>query len=159
MKSEARVKPIFKTNRGVYIAKLLWPALALEPEGSFWDRYGIDGYLDHFSVQIKYDSRIATSDNIYHEIYEKSEGRPDQPWRKSPGIATHYIFTTEYPDCYWGKLIEVDILANREIGLCLTRINPNGLGYTSLGFIFPKNSCEGEVREKQKEVKNANFST
>lgn len=146
-----QVKTKYK-NRGIEIAKTLWPELALEPEGSFWDKYGIDGYLSGNQMQIKFDRRITLSGNIYHEIYEKSANRPEQPWRKSPGIATHYIFTTETSTYIMGILIPTNSLAEAETSKPLIAINPNDGDCTSLGFIipYPDISEDAEFRKQSK---------
>lgn len=127
----------YKGNRGIEIAKLIWPNIELEPEGSFFDCYGIDGIINGETLQIKYDSRISQSRNIYHEIYEKSDNNPNQPWRKSPGIATQYIFSTENNVVITGYLISVDTLAIAERNKPLRLIKPNNHDETSMGFILP----------------------
>ena len=142
---------IFRSNRGVQIATTLWTELTLEPDGSFWDRYGIDGYLNGGTIQIKYDRRIAISGNIYHEMYEKSANNVSQPWRKSPGIAVAYIFTTETSDTIFGYLITVDELATKEIRRILTLINPNNACPTSIGILIPLISLNKETRTRLKD--------
>jgi len=132
---------------GRYIAKLLWPGLWFVPERSFWDYYGIDAYLGRDSVQIKYDRRIARSGNLYHEIYEKSANAPWQPWRKSPGIATSYIFTTATTLEFIGLKVAVDSLAMAEEGRSLVAINPNEGECTSMGFIIPLTKIKAEIRK------------
>lgn len=124
-------------NRGEEIAKILWPELTFEPDGSFWNQYGIDGYIDSISVQIKFDGGIPLRHNLWHEIYEKSANHPEQPWRKSPGNATHYIFTSETINEIIGILIPVDTLAKMEISKELHSIRPNKGSYTSCGFSLP----------------------
>ncbi len=134
---------------GEVIAKLLWPELELEAPGSFWDKQGIDGYLNGLTIQIKYDNAIARTGNLWHEIYEKSN--ESQPWRKSPGIATHYIFTTMTGPQYVGVLVAVDILALAEKDKPLKMIDVKGLGLTSMGFLVPLNGLRAETRRKFKE--------
>lgn len=141
------VKPLFKNDRGVEIAKLLWPGLEFEPEGSFWDKYGIDAHLNGQTVQIKYDRRIATSGNIYHEFYEKSAHHAEQPWRKSPGIANNYIFTTETLREIVGYLVKVDILAKAEVGKHLTLISE-----TSIGILLSIRTLKADMRKLKKEM-------
>lgn len=133
-------------RRGREIAKLLWPKLWFVPPGSFWDKYGIDAYLDAETIQVKYDSRIAQSGNIYHEIYEKSEGCPWQPWRWGPGKVTSYIFTTETPREVIGYKVAVNDLAEAEAGMALTAITPRGGDRTSMGFIIPPSRLTPEIR-------------
>ena len=144
------VRNIFKTNRGVEIARILWPRLELVPEGSYWDKYGIDAHLDGETVQIKFDNRIALSGNIYHEIYEKSAYHHEQLWRKSPGIAENYIFTTELATSILGYLIKVDILAICETGKVLKTIYPNNGEATSMGFLIPVHTIECVKRQQPK---------
>ena len=144
-------KPDFRGDRGAVIAKILFPELALEPKGSFDDRYGIDGRINGKTVQIKYDSGILKRDNLWHEIYEKSDTKTNQPWRKSPGIATHYIFTTESDTHMYGFFIATDTLCESEIGKSLQMIRPNGHELTSAGFFLPfleLNNCfEKRIKE------------
>lgn len=132
---------------GRYIAKLFWPELWFVPEGSFWDLYGIDAKLGKDDVQIKYDRRIARSGNLYHEIYEKSANAPWQPWRKSPGIATSYIFTTATTLEFIGLKVAVDSLAIAEEGRSLVAINPNEGECTSMGFIIPLAKIKAEIHK------------
>ena len=143
------LKPKYR-NRGVEIAKMLWPQLELEPEGSFWDKYGIDAHLDGQTVQIKYDWRIAISGNIYHEFYEKSAYHSEQPWRKSPGNADQYIFTTETNLELIGYLITVDTLAQAETGKRLVSISPNNGQVTSIGILLPLSSLNTQMNSKRK---------
>ena len=89
------MKPKVRQDKGTIIAKMLWPALGLNAERSFWDLYGQDGELDGKTIQIKYDHSIARTGNLYHEVYEKSALNDSQQWRKSPGVADAYIFCTE----------------------------------------------------------------
>lgn len=137
---------------GRYIAKLFWPELWFVPERSFWDYYGIDAYLGPDSVQIKYDRRIVRSQNLYHEIYEKSANAPWQPWRKSPGIATSYIFTTETTLEFIGIKVAVNSLAITEEGRNLTAITPNEGERTSMGFIIPVAEIKAEIHKMLKGV-------
>ena len=132
---------------GRYIAKLLWPGLWFVEEGSFWDLYGIDAYLGPDSIQIKHDRRIARSGNLYHEIYEKSANAPWQPWRKSPGIAASYIFTTETTLEFIAFKVAVDSLAIAEEGRSLVAINPNEGECTSMGFIIPLAEIKTEIHK------------
>lgn len=143
-------KPVFKNDRGVEIAKRLWPNLIFEPSGGFYDQYGIDAHLEGETVQIKYDSRIASSENVYHEYYEKSAGHPEQRWRKSPGKADNYLFTTETPTAIIGYLVPIDVLAEAETGQALRKINPNHGDATSIGIILPLAHLKTERRSALK---------
>ena len=131
-----------KYNSNTYVAKLLFPKLTTIPDGSFWDKYGIDGYLGKYSVQIKHDTRIATSGNLWHEVYEKSANNPKQLWRKSPGVADTYIFTTETTTEYIGYFISVNTLAIAENNKKLISIKPNEGEITSMGFLIPINDLK-----------------
>ena len=137
-----KVKTPRKHNRGVEIAKQLFPGLIIEPPGTWWDRAGIDGFLEDKPVQIKFDGRIALSGNIYHEIYEKTAYRPEQPWRASLGKVIHYIFTTEDTSEITAILLPVDKLADVERDKALRCIAPNSGAPTSLGFIIPYGEVE-----------------
>jgi len=141
-------KPQTQRDRGTEIAILLWPGITLEPPGGFLDHYGIDGHLNGETVQIKYDSRISQSGNIYHEFYEKSANHPEQPWRKSPGIAAIYIFTTETATEIIGYLVKVDVLARAELGSKLIAINPNSGAQTSIGILLPLVSLKKTERRQ-----------
>ena len=44
------------------------------------------------TFQLKTDVEIARTGNLYYEVQEKDKGRPEQPWRRSPGAAMLYIF-------------------------------------------------------------------
>ena len=130
-------------QRGVTIARFLWPHLKLVEQGGDEDRRGTDGYgfglFGEEKVQIKFDARIAQSGNVYHEIWEKTKGRPDQGWRPSPHDARWFIFVTE--GNAW--LISTDTLARVEIGLRLTKISE-----TSAGFLIPLSVLEGQCQSK-----------
>ncbi len=126
-----------RLHRGHQIAKCLWPDITFEVEGEFWDKLGIDAHLADKVIQIKYDRRIAASNNIYHEIYEKTHLLECQPWRTSiKGKADHYIFTTETDTGCLGILISINELAKHEQDLPLRGIFPNGGAATSLGFLL-----------------------
>jgi len=140
MKQTVRIDP------GRVIAKLLWPELVFNAEGTFWDKYGQDAALGKLTVQVKCDGRIARSGNIYHEVYEKSALNDSQPWRKSPGVADAYIFCSETDLQYLGWFVLVDALAKAELGLKLTAIFPNGGAMTSMGFIIPLSAIVSEKR-------------
>jgi len=129
-------------NRGVEIAMLLFPELEPVSEGSFWDKYGIDALMGKRTVQIKNDTRIAFSHNIWHEIYEKSDMNDRQEWRKSPGVADEYIFTTETNIAWWGYRVPVNVLALIEKGMTMITIKPNNGLETSMGFLFPVDKLE-----------------
>ncbi len=88
------------------------------------------------------------SGNIYHELYEKSAYHPEQPWRKSPGIASNYIFATENSNIVMGYLVTVDTLAKAEIGKLLTLIMPNNGYETSIGILLPIRTLKAEMRSQ-----------
>lgn len=145
-----------KHNRGIEIAKLLFPELIIEPPGTWWDRVGIDGFLGEDAVQIKFDGRIALSRNIYHEIYEKSAYHPEQPWRVAVGKVTHYIFTTEDATEIRAILLSVNELAEIERNKPLRCISPNTGAPTSSGFIIPYDEIAllARVKSRNKEKLN-----
>ena len=119
----------------VTIASVLWRDLVPTSTGGELDRQGVDAIQGSCRVQVKGDQRIRTSQNIYHEIWEKTLGQPTQPWRRSPGLADVYIFvTTEF-----ALRVTVDALAIAEKGRPLTQISA-----TSMGFLIPISgvSCE-----------------
>lgn len=121
--------------RALVIAQRLWPQLVLVMPGSWDDRLGVDAYDGAVGVQIKGDERIADSRKLYHEIYEKSAGRPDQRWRHSPAHADAYIFITR-----GGAVrVAIDVLAIVEIGLAVTKITE-----TSIGLLIPLTSLPRE---------------
>ena len=111
------------------IALSLWPHIKVTPEGGREDKAGTDGYgfglFGEERVQIKYDETIAKTGNVYHEIYEKTKGRPDQPWRVSPHYASWYIFAT----LTHAWLVPVDVLARLEAGKQLRQISPSSMGF------------------------------
>jgi len=115
----------------------LWPNIEFVAEGDFWDKQGIDAHIDGDSIQIKYDRRIATSGNLYHEIYEKTAYKEFQNWRKSPGIAALYLFITETDSHIVGYKVAVNTLAEKEVNQRLIAISPNGGDRTSMGFLIP----------------------
>ena len=131
------MKPKARQDRGTIIAKMLWPALGLNAERSFWDLYGQDGELDGKTIQIKYDHSIARTGNLYHEVYEKSALNDSQQWRKSPGVADAYVLCTEDETTWIGYYVPINALAEVESGRPLTAIYPNGGARTSLGFLVP----------------------
>ena len=118
-----------EAQRGIEVAISLWPGIKLMPSGSYADRkLGIDGYEDGKTLQVKYDIRMAETNNLYHEVYEKTKGQPWQPWRHSPGLVDEYIIITEG----FGVRIPVAILAELEKGKPLCQIRD-----TSMGFLVP----------------------
>ena len=122
---------VMKLNNGhlgEQMAKQLWPKLVMVESSSKLDRSGVDAYLKNESVQIKYDSAIAKTGNIYHEIYEKSVRHPEQEWRASPHNSKQYIFCTSS----FAIRIKTNELARLEQGLTLVAISS-----TSLGFLIP----------------------
>jgi len=140
-------KPTFRKDKGIAIVKqFLWSAFIPEPQGGFWDQYGIDGHINGQTCQVKFDRRIATSGNIWHEIYEKTAHRPSQPWRRADGKVTCYIFVTETETDYVGYLITVNCLAESELGLAMRVIKPNDGEPTSMGFLLPLSSLTTEIK-------------
>lgn len=121
-------------RRGFKIASRLWPTLRPIEEGSESDRNGQDAVcrLNGLRVQVKADSRIAQSGNLYLELYEKTAGRPDQPWRCSPAKADVYIFVTKNV-AYW---VPVDSLAKAIVGSCVKMLTVEG-HETSIGLLIP----------------------
>ena len=114
-------------KRGQLIAAKLWDLKMVET-GSDWDRKGRDAMMGTRHVQIKSDTRIAESGNLYLEICEKTPGREDQPWRHSPCMADDYIFVTNG----WAVLVSWDVLSMAMIGRGLTKISD-----TSIGILIP----------------------
>lgn len=144
-----------KHNRGIEIAKQLFPELIIEPPGTWWDRAGIDGFLGDETVQIKFDGRMALSGNIYHEIYEKSAYRPEQPWRVSVGHVVYYIFTTEDSTEIRAILLPTDKLAETERNKVLRRLCPNLGAPTSLGFLIPYEQVKQYAQIKSRRKSHA----
>lgn len=124
-------------DQGKSLAAKLIPDLRLVADGSPDDLRGIDAYWGECKVQVKMDTRISDSHNVWHEIYEKSQGREDQPWRSAYGVADFYLFITETLTEYWGFLVELDAVAEAEKGRSLILIDVKGRGKTSLGFLIP----------------------
>lgn len=114
------------------VAKKLWPELVFYCKGSAKDRSGTDAVLNRHNVQIKGDIRIIQSGNIYHEVYEKTKGRPEQEWRHSPNNADLYIFVTWDSSSSIAYMITIDMLAIAEQNLPLRQISN-----TSIGFLIP----------------------
>jgi len=56
------------------------------------DKAGTDMLLNGKKIQVKFDRRICTSNNLYFEIQEKS--KPTDKWRPSPCNAHFYFFVT-----------------------------------------------------------------
>ena len=138
-----------KLDKWELLATEMFPELTLY-KGDFWDKQGIDGTLQELTVQLKHDKRIAASGNIYHEIYEKTDLNDKQAWRKSPGIATHYIFLTESDFAYYGFLVSINDLAEVEKGKTLTLIYPNHGAATSMGFLLPLKGIRNIEKVKSK---------
>ena len=155
------MKSKHRGDRGVEIATALFPELKPEPEGTWWNMAGIDGFLDDEAVQIKYDSAITRTGNIYHEIYEKTAGRPDQPWRVAIGKVKWYIFTTETDTEILALKVTVNRLAEIESGKPLTPISPNYGDGTSMGYLIPYHELRGlcELRRRSKPVNKVEGSS
>lgn len=129
------------------IARLLFPGLQPEPKGGWNDIAGIDATdRDARKVQIKFDGAIK--ENIYHEVYEKTENHPEQPWRPAFGKVDDYIFTGENPTEWFAIRVQVGILAEVEKGKRLTPIRPNGGANTSMGFLVPLTELRGKYERK-----------
>lgn len=141
----------FGIDKGRKLAKLFWPGLILTDEGGAEDRSGVDAYLDGLTVQIKYDSAIPRTGNIYHEIYEKTVNREDQAWRHSHGDVDVYIFITESEMKIYGYLAYLNHIALSEEGRILYKISPNKTVPTSMGFLIPKDRIIwNEIKEMEK---------
>lgn len=123
---------------GEKMAQALWPELQLTENGSELDKNGIDGYLNGETVQIKYDKTITKTGNIYHEIYEKSKGHPEQDWRASPHNIRQYIFCTDG----FAIRVRTSELAGAEQNMKLTKILD-----TSMGFLIPIGTVKAEIRK------------
>lgn len=119
------------------IAILLFPDLELIPEGLLWDIHGLDAKLQNKRVQCKHDTAIARTNNIYHEMYEKTALNDKQSWRHTAANVDLYVFTTETNISYIGYLIPIDTLAFMERDRQLRMIYPNNGAATSMGFILP----------------------
>ena len=119
-----------KGRRGLLIAKRLWPQLVLVEEASSTDKAGQDAYFraGNVKVQVKTDETMAETNNLYIELYEKTEGRSEQRWRHSPVDAGAYIFVTRG----FAVIVGVDALANAIIGIPARQIRD-----TSIGFLLP----------------------
>jgi len=118
-------------NKGEYgrlMAKQCFPSIKLVENGNTIDKMGVDAYEGNESIQIKFDERMSKTNNIYHEIYEKSINHPEQLWRNSPHKCDAYIYCTTY----FVIKITTDALAQEEIGLTLIKISD-----TSIGFLIP----------------------
>lgn len=116
-------------RRGEDLAKWVWPSLRFVRLASAEDRRGIDAYEENIPTQVKYDVRISESDQIYHELYEKTKGHPEQCWRPSPHQAQQFIFVTEG----WAARIPVDVLAQLVVRKQVTQISG-----TSIGVLIPR---------------------
>lgn len=134
---------------GHRLAKQLWPRLILTESGGREDKHGTDGWLNGCRVQIKYDSTIANTGNLYIEHYEKTEGKAEQLWRPSPMNAHKYIFVTEYPEqIVRGYLIGINQIAQLSINRQLRQIRP-----TSIGILIPLMIIEPEeIQQHQEEL-------
>lgn len=146
-----------KRDKGKLLAAKLIPDLRLVADGSPDDLRGIDAYWGECKVQVKFDTRISDSRNVWHEIYEKSQGREDQPWRAAYGAADFYLFITETPTDYWGFLVGLDAVAEAEKGRTLILINVKGQGKTSLGFLIPTDILKPEMVKISKLPKPVSF--
>ena len=124
-----------KGELGRQMAKRLWASINLVENGSPIDKMGVDAYDGNRSIQIKYDETMARTENIYHEIYEKSY--PAQLWRNSPHKCDAYIFCT----IGYALRVSQNELTKTEIGRTLTQISE-----TSVGFLIPIKNVLCEVK-------------
>jgi hypothetical protein len=128
-------------NLAIYVTAVLWPNLRLVKEGSYTDAWGVDAFEGKLAVQIKGDQAIAKQRNVYHELFERTQGVDGEPWRVSPHKADVFIFVTR------GLAVRMttDLLATRTVGRRITRILP-----TSMGVLIPLQAIRGpgvEIRE------------
>jgi len=137
-------------DEGKLIAKILWPSFLPTEDGGTDDLLGIDGFLYNNPVQVKFNHRIVISGNLYHEIYEKTDKRPEQPWRRSLSNAYYHIFITEKNNEYIGYLVSLDELASCESGLELITISPNNGKATSMGFLIKLSAIPAIVKTQRK---------
>ena len=118
-----------KGRIGERIAKNLWPDLVMEHSGGVRDKAGTDATLHGQKVQIKYDARIAISQNLYVEHFEKTT--EEQDWRISPSDADWYIFITTNK-AYRVKASEIKIASEGK--------DAKPISGTSCGILIPINS-------------------
>jgi len=111
---------------GERIARTLFPHMTIPT--ILEDQNGFDGRLGQKTIQVKADQRIEQSQKIYHEYWEKSIGREDQPWRRSPSPVDLFLFITK--GLY--VLLPADALAKLEENKMMKKILP-----TSMGFLIP----------------------
>lgn len=140
-----------KENLSYKVVSYFYPQVQWAKANSIFDRMGIDGWLEGFPIQVKYDGTIAKSGNIYHEIYEKTQGYTEQKWRRSPCHTEirWYFFVTKKDDSFILYRIEIDELAKIERDKLLIGL-PN---LTSIGFLIPieafrhidKQICQADV--------------
>lgn len=142
---QRKVKP---PDIGTSVAKLLWPNLELIQPGDFWDKYGIDALLNGEPIQIKWDTAIARTGNVYHEIYEKTALHSEQEWRRANGKVSQYIFTTRQGALFFGYRISINALANKEAGRVLQLISPNQGMPTSMGFLIPLDALSSQYEKR-----------
>jgi len=116
------------------VAARLWP-LQMTTKGGNDDCNGIDAYLFGEPVQIKGDRQIINSDKIYHEIYSKNKGHPEEEWKCSPQNARYYIFVAHDQ----ALITKLDDLAELEKGKKMQSITDKDTGrVTSMGFLIPR---------------------
>jgi hypothetical protein len=122
-----------KHRVAISIVKRCYPTFAEDgEEANYYDLHGIDGHDNRGSIQVKWDGDEPTTGNICHEIYEKTDGKPEQKWRKSPGQADYYCFVALNDVEYTCIRIPIYVLAGLEQNTRLIKINP-----TSLSFLVP----------------------
>jgi len=120
------------------IAHALW---RLQDADKGNDKIGIDMWdmETRHRVQLKGDFMIAYMGNLYFEMFEKTKGQEQQPWRVSPHYCQDYIFVTHEYALY----IPVDAVASvcegQNIGpLHLEQINPTSIGYRLSVALFSR---------------------
>ncbi len=125
----------YVAEMAVRIVLHYWPDMKIM--GATKDRRGIDAIYNFENIQIKGDKTIDATKNLYHEYYEKTKGRPDQPWRRSPAPVHRFIFVTS------GLLVSIPIqvMAKLEIGLRITAISDTSIGALIPLRTVPKNYC------------------
>ena len=113
---------------GERIAASLW-RLQKAPEAA--DRAGVDFWCMDTGkrVQVKTDTEICFTGNLYLEIFEKTKGRPDQKWRLSPHDCDEYIFVTHGYAVRVPVWMIASVCMGQNIGpLHLREINPTSIG-------------------------------
>jgi len=118
---------------GERIAVNLWPDIKMFATGGSRDKAGTDAMLRGESVQIKYDAKIAITQNLYVEHFEKTVECEDQNWRTSPSNADWYIFVTTNR----AYRVRTSEIKRASFGMEAKEINS-----TSRGILIPINSIQ-----------------